>query len=220
MLAIEGGDFAEGRVTEALEEVYELGVRVIQPAHRRINEFSNIQTAGERYDGLPGSGKRFIREMNRLGIIVDIAHLHLGSIEEVMSVSTTPVLLSHTFGVSQALLDSGRVTKRAVNPRAIRQIAEKDGVIGIWNVATRRVKDVQGYAGRFAIVRRHAGSARHVALGTDLGGPPAAMKSYRELPELIAVLVDRHGFSVENVEGILGDNFLLLLELAVAGRSA
>ena len=66
MLAVEGGDFLEGRI-ERVAEAYASGVRSIQLTHYRINELGDIQTDPPRYGGLTPFGLDVIREMNRLG---------------------------------------------------------------------------------------------------------------------------------------------------------
>ena len=74
ILALEGGGFAEGRL-EAIEEAYKMGVRVIQPGHNYPNSFTDLQRKKPKHGGLGPEGKNFIQELNRLGIIVDSAHM-------------------------------------------------------------------------------------------------------------------------------------------------
>src|SRR5262249_40227463 len=66
ILAVEGGDFLEGRL-ERVEEAHGKGVRSIQLVHYRVNELGDIQTEAPRHNGLTPFGREVIREMNRLG---------------------------------------------------------------------------------------------------------------------------------------------------------
>lgn len=76
ILAIEGGDFAKGR-TGAIEKAYKMGVRVIQPGHYYPSGLTDIQKkkSKPKHGGLSAKGKKFIQELNRLGIIVDASHM-------------------------------------------------------------------------------------------------------------------------------------------------
>src|SRR5213594_3887214 len=95
ILAVEGGDFLEGRI-ERVEQAYDRGIRCIQLTHYRVNELGDIQTEAPRHGGLTPFGRDVIREMNRLGLIVDVAHLTFDGVRTAVAVSTKPMILSHT----------------------------------------------------------------------------------------------------------------------------
>ena len=73
MLAIEGCDFLEGDL-DRLDAMEARGVRSIQLTHYLVNETGDIQTAPPVHGGLTPFGADVVRRMNRLGIIVDVAH--------------------------------------------------------------------------------------------------------------------------------------------------
>jgi len=81
ILAVEGGDFLEGRI-DRVQEAYTAGVRSIQLTHYRINELGDIQTDPPRHNGLTPFGLDVIREMNRVGMVVDVAHLTLEGVKQ------------------------------------------------------------------------------------------------------------------------------------------
>ena len=95
ILAIEGGDFLEGRI-DRVQEAWDRGVRSIQLTHYRINELGDIQTEPPRHGGLTPFGQDVIREMNRLGMVVDVAHLTLDGVRQAVGITRKPLLLSHT----------------------------------------------------------------------------------------------------------------------------
>src|SRR6185295_5376250 len=73
LLAIEGGDPLEGDLSR-VQVFFDRGVRVLQLMHYRINEIGDIQTDYPRHNGLTGFGREVVREMNKLGMVVDTAH--------------------------------------------------------------------------------------------------------------------------------------------------
>jgi membrane dipeptidase len=73
VLAVEGCDFLEGRV-DRVQEAFDRGIRSLQLVHYRANEVGDIQTEAAVHGGLTPFGRDSVREMNRLGIVVDVAH--------------------------------------------------------------------------------------------------------------------------------------------------
>ena len=204
LIAIEGGDFLEGR-PERVEEAYRHGVRSIQLVHDRINELGDVQTEVSRHGGLTAFGQDVVREQNRLGMIVDVAHLTFAGVKEVAKVTTKPILLSHSM-----LGDGGG---RSISSGHAKAVAETGGVIGVFSAGE---KTLRGYINRFRRLADVVG-AEHVGIGSDMGsrGPFYVFKSYRKLPALAQGLLDK-GFSASETAGILGGNFLRVFR-AVSG---
>lgn len=199
ILAVEGGDFLEGKI-ERVAEAHRRGVRSIQLVHYRVNELGDIQTEAAMHGGLTDFGKDVIREMNRLGVVVDLAHLTQDGVRQAMAVSTKPVILSHT--VLQTPL------ARSISSEHARLVADKGGVIGIFPVNST----YHGVAGYITHIERMIAVAGvdHVGIGTDMDGisPPSfvAWDDYAEWPSLGAALLTR-GRSRADVAKILGGNF-------------
>ena len=202
-LAVEGGDFLEGRI-ERVREAYERGVRSIQLTHYRINELGDIQTEAARHGGLTPFGKDVIREMNRLGMVVDIAHLTLDGTRAAAAVTRKPLLLSHT------VLHTSFA--RSVSPEHARLVAGTGGVIGIFPVNSGGYYGLSGYAEHIVRMIKAVG-VDHVGIGTDIDGiaPPTfvAFDNYAEWPSITAALLAR-GYSREDVAKVSGGNFLRL----------
>jgi membrane dipeptidase len=210
ILAVEGGDFLEGRI-ERVPEAHDKGVRSIQLTHYRVNELGDIQTEPPRHGGLTPFGRDVIREMNRLGMLVDVAHLTLDGVRAAVAVTHKPLLLSHT------VLETG--SARSVSPEHARLVAGTGGVIGIFPVTSGGYHGLTGYVEQVVRMIRAIG-IDHVGLGTDMDGisPPSfvAFDDYAEWPSVTAGLLAR-GYSREEVAKVAGGNFLRLFrEVAAA----
>jgi membrane dipeptidase len=126
--ALEGADGLEGSL-DNLRELHRRGVRLVQLMHFVDNDIGSNQTPPKRDSGLTDFGRALVREANRLGIVVDLAHANTQTILDALDVSSQPILFSHT-GV-KARYDGDRY----ITDEEIRAIAAKGGVIGIWPAA-------------------------------------------------------------------------------------
>jgi membrane dipeptidase len=203
ILSVEGGDFLEGRI-ERVQEAWQRGIRSIQLTHYRINELGDIQTEPPRHGGLTPFGKDVIREMNRLGMVVDVAHLTLDGVRAAVEVSHKPLLLSHT------VLRTNWA--RSASPEHARLVAAAGGVIGIFPVNSGGYHGLSGYVEHIVRMVKTVG-VDHVGMGTDMDGisPPsfAALDDYSEWPSVTAALLAR-GYSREDVGKVAGGNFVRL----------
>jgi membrane dipeptidase len=201
ILAVEGGDFLEGRI-DRVQEAYTAGVRSIQLTHYRINELGDIQTDPPRYGGLTPFGLDVIREMNRLGMIVDVAHLTLDGVRGAVAVTRKPLLLSHT------VLYTGWA--RSVTAEHARLVAGTGGVIGIFPVTSGNYYGLTGYVEHIDRMIKTVG-IDHVGIGTDMDGisPPSFLSfdDYAEWPSVTGALLAR-GYSRDDVAKVAGGNFL------------
>jgi len=199
MFAIEGGDFLEGKLA-GVEDAQRRGVRSIQLVHYRVNELGDIQTEPPRHGGLTPFGLDVIREMNRLGMVVDLAHLTHDGVRQAVAVTKKPVILSHT------VLETPFA--RSVSREHARLVADNGGVIGIFPVNS----SYHGFSGYVTHIERmiEIVGVDHVGVGTDMDGisPPAfvAYDDYGEWPSIGAALLAR-GRSPQDVEKVLGGNF-------------
>ncbi|HEY3187683.1 MAG TPA: membrane dipeptidase, partial [Solirubrobacteraceae bacterium] len=160
VLAVEGGDFLEGRL-ERVQEAHARGIRSIQLVHYRVNELGDIQTEPTRHGGLSPFGRDVIREMNRLGMVVDMAHATLDGVRAAVETSSQPLILSHTVVDVPGLA-------RAVSREHARLIARGGGVVGVFPVSFGGA----GFGGYIDHLSRMADAVGidHVAVGTDMDG--------------------------------------------------
>ena len=96
LMGIEGGHAIENSLA-ALREFYRLGVRYMTLTHNNTNDWADSNRAAqEKHNGLTDFGKRVVREMNRLGMLVDVAHVSDKTMSDVLDVTTAPVIASHS----------------------------------------------------------------------------------------------------------------------------
>jgi len=200
LLAVEGCDFLEGRI-DRVQEAYDRGIRSLQLVHYRVNELGDIQTAQPVHGGLTAFGKEAVREMNRLGIVIDVAHARFEVVKGVVETTTQPIILSHS-----NIMESSNWA-RLISPEHARLVAGTGGVIGAMPIIFgRRSDDIAGYV-HFVSRLVDAAGIDHVGIGTDMDGigPGAIFTSYARWPSLAAALVD-HGYRPEEAAKILGGN--------------
>lgn len=124
MLAIEGGVAIQNNL--ALLRTYaRLGASSMTLTHTATIDWVDSSTDEERSGGLSAFGREVIREMNRLRMLVDLSHVSDKTIEQVVALSSQPVIASHS---SCRVLASHQ---RNLPDYLLRAIADKDGVVGI-----------------------------------------------------------------------------------------
>ncbi len=207
ILAAEGADFLEGRL-DRVQEAHDRGIRSIQLVHYNINAVADIQTEEPRHHGLTPFGANVIREMNRFGMIVDVAHATEQVTRDVADITTRPIILSHT-----ALRRTPRKYTRFIYADHARLIAETGGVIGVWPAGRG---GLERWTRRFRRLADIVGP-EHLAVGTDMDGlRNTVFDDYGELPNLAAALLAA-GFSKSEATGILGENFMRVFRKVATG---
>jgi membrane dipeptidase len=197
MLGIEGGHALEASL-ENLEKVYAAGVRMIGPTHFFDNELGG-SAHGENGAGLTEFGKEAVKKMNELGIFIDLAHSSPAIVDDVLALTSKPVMVSHT-GV-RAVLDS----QRNLSDEQIRKIAANGGIIGIafFDMAVG-VPELPNIIASIKHVRDLVG-VNYVALGSDYDGSVAVPFDITGLPLIVEGLMDA-GFSEEEIRAVMGEN--------------
>lgn len=197
MLGIEGGHALEGTL-ENLDKVYEAGVRMIGPTHFFDNELGG-SAHGQSGAGLTDFGKKVVSRMNELGIFIDLAHSSPAIVDDVLSLSSKPVMVSHT-GV-RAVLDS----QRNLSDAQIRKIAANGGIIGIafFDMAVGE-PELPNIIASIKHVRDLVG-VEYVALGSDYDGSVAVPFDITGLPLIVEGLMNA-GFSEQEIQAVMGEN--------------
>ena len=107
-----------------VETFYKLGVRMIGPVHSRNNQFADSATDIENpYGGLSPLGEELVKEANRLGMVVDGSHASQESLADMIRLSKTPVVLSHS-GTSAVYMHP-----RNIDDEHLKMLADNGGVI-------------------------------------------------------------------------------------------
>lgn len=207
VLTIEGGEAIEERL-ENLRLFHELGVKAMTLTWNDQNELASPAMA-RRDKGLSRLGRSVVREMERINMAVDVAHLSDASIDGVLDEISAPIFSSHTN--ARAVLKH----RRSLSDRHIREIARRGGVVGVNYYSPQlvergraRIEDIVKHIEHIAAV----GGIDCVALGSDFDGMgqdayPEGMNNWKDVPKLIAAL-QKAGFSESDIRKIACDNLL------------
>jgi membrane dipeptidase len=135
--SVEGSHFIEGHL-DRVEEVYKRGVRHLQLLHERddmVSPLGDVITSPAHLGGLTAFGAEVVKECNRLGIVVDLAHASPETVLGALKVATQPVLVSHTGLDSRTGKDSrmAEIMKpHLISKEHAKVVADAGGVIGVW----------------------------------------------------------------------------------------
>ncbi len=223
ILSLEGADSI--RTLDDLEIAHEYGLRALGPAHYGIGRYA----LGHDQDGpISENGKELLREMDRLGIILDVTHLCEQSFWEAIDLFNGPLWASHHN--CRSLVDD----PRQLNNDQIKVLADRGAVIGmafdVWMIVpgwqrgsttheNRPGANLEAVADHIDHVCQLLGTSIHTGIGTDLDGgfgkeqAPEDMNTIADLQKLHQVLKNR-GYSRTALEGIFSGNFLNFLETA------
>jgi len=116
---------------DLLRAFYEAGVREIGLTHARTNAAGHggiFAASGSSPEGLTPFGRDLVRECERLGVIVDLAHINPAGFKEIVDLTTKPLIVSHTN--ARKFYD----VERNINDEQIKMIGQRRGVIGINSV--------------------------------------------------------------------------------------
>ena len=122
LLGMEGGHAIENSLG-ALRAYYRLGVRYMTLTHNVTLDWADAAMDVPRHNGLTPFGKEVVREMNRLGMIVDISHVTPKVMHDVLDIADAPVMFSHSS--ARALTDH----PRNVPDDVLRRLAGNGGVV-------------------------------------------------------------------------------------------
>jgi membrane dipeptidase len=234
LIGVEGGHTIENSI-EHLRELHRRGVRYMTLTWNNGTEWAGAAAGlnGTRSGGLTERGREIVREMNRLGILVDISHVSDSTFFDAVATSQYPVIASH----SSARAINGH--RRNMSDAQLRAVARNGGVVNV-NFYSAFIDPVflakaDSLAGNDAAIRalprpalatlldhfehiiRVAG-IDHVGLGSDFDGVggllPQGMDDVTRLPLIAQGLLDR-GYSETDVRKVLGGNMLRVMERAI-----
>lgn len=122
LIGVEGGHTIENSL-ETLAEFHDRGARCLGLTHTEANDWADSATDEPRHGGLTPFGESVVREMNRLGMLVDLAHTSVDTMHHVLRVSKAPVIFSHASTYTVA------PHPRNVPDDVLRQLAKNRGLI-------------------------------------------------------------------------------------------
>jgi len=165
--AIEGGHFLQGHV-ERVQEAYGRGLRHFGLLHDSDASvpLGDVYTNPPRYGGLTAFGSAVIKECNRLGILIDLAHANMQTTEAALKITTRPVIISHT-GLDTQLGNNPSMAQmmrpRLISKEQAKVVANAGGLVGVWTHLSDTPLD---YARNIRALVDVIG-VDHVCIGTD-----------------------------------------------------
>src|SRR5437868_15395317 len=109
--------------------MYKDVVRSVQLVHYAPNALGDLQTEAPQHEGLSKAGKDVVKKMNRLGMVIDVAHASFKTVQDVAEATDSPIILSHSV---LKMEDDRPIAKRAITPEHAKTVAKTGGVIGMW----------------------------------------------------------------------------------------
>jgi len=196
----EGADFLDGDLG-GLAEVFDAGTRAITLVHYRVNELGDIQTEEPKHGGLTPFGAEVVLEMNRLGMIVDLAHASFATTVGALEVSTKPVVISHSH-----LAGPGADHPRLLSEEHASVVADAGGLVGAWPAGVTATT-LGEYVDEICRLVELIG-VDHVAIGTDMDANyKPVVTEYAQFNDVAGILAER-GFNPSEVDQMLGANVL------------
>ncbi len=207
-LGIENG-YAIGSDIENIRRFKEMGVVYITLCHNGDNDICDSCKGESEHCGVSDFGERVIREMNRLGIMVDVSHAADQTVRDALEISATPIIASHSS--ARALCNH----PRNLPDELIEAIAERGGVVQV-TIYDEFVKEgggalLQDFIAHINYVANLAG-IDHVGIGTDFDGD-GGIAGCNAANELIAITMAlyKEGYSDEEIAKIWGGNILRVM---------
>ncbi|HKW14052.1 MAG TPA: membrane dipeptidase, partial [Candidatus Krumholzibacteria bacterium] len=197
VLSIEGMHAIDGDLAR-VDSLFAAGYRIFGLTHMFDNDIGG-SASGWHKRGLTPLGRRVVARIDALGGIIDLAHASRATIEDVLAITSRPVLVSHTG------LTSICAGPRNLDDELARRIAQHGGMIaiGFWKAAVCG-KDTRAIARAI----RHAievVGADHIALGSDFDGGVPVPFDAADMSMLTAALLDA-GLSRDQIRAVMGEN--------------
>ncbi|MEO0440856.1 MAG: dipeptidase [Pseudomonadota bacterium] len=203
MFSAEGLHTLEGQ-RENLEKFYNAGMRMAGLVHFFDNDLAGSMH-GEEKGGLTEFGREIVRDMEEMGMIVDIAHCSHQCVADILEMARRPVVSSHG-GVQEVC-----GVNRNLTDEEIRGVAATGGIIGLgyWDGAMCDT-DPKSVAKAVLHVRNLVG-IEHAALGSDFDGAVTTRFDTSGIVHVTQALIDA-GLSEEEIRAVMGGNALRVLE--------
>lgn len=222
MIGVEGGHSIENSL-QALRELYRRGARYMTLTHSKTLGWADSATDEPLNNGLSPFGQEVIREMNRLGMLVDLSHVSEKCMRDALAITQAPVIYSHSS--ARAICDH----PRNVSDELLRMTADNGGVVMVnfmsgYVVPTDHLEADRNARGTCGTVCDHiehiikVAGVDHVGIGSDYDGVsrlPAGLEDVSCYPRITEELV-RRGYSESEIHKILGGNVLRVLRQAEA----
>jgi membrane dipeptidase len=226
---VEGAQFIEGHL-DRVEEVYKRGLRHLQLLHMRddmVSPLGDLNTDPPHLGGLTAFGAQVVKECNRLGIVVDMAHASHETVLGALKVARQPLVISHTN------IDTwtGKNPKMAemMKPHLISKdhakvVADAGGIVGVWTHLTDSpaefVESIKAMVDAIGIDHVGIGSdtdllSSHVGQGTNSAWPGATSGFFN----VVVGEMLRQGFTPDEIGKVGGGNYCRVFDKVTAGHT-
>lgn len=165
--SVEGGHFLEGKL-DRLGVAYDRGLRHLGLLHDSDASvpLGDVYTNSPRWSGLTQFGADIIKECNRLGILIDLAHANSETIAAALKLAASPIIISHTgldTQLGQNLNMASMMRPRLISNEQAKIVADAGGIIGVWtHLADTPLEYAQNMRALVDVI-----GVEHVCIGTD-----------------------------------------------------
>ncbi len=231
LIGMEGGHSIDGSVG-VLRDMYRLGARYMTLTHNVTLSWADSAMDAPVAHGLTPLGESILREMNRLGMLIDLSHVSAEVMQVALNVSAAPVIFSHSN--TRAVSD----VPRNVPDNILQQIPKNGGIVMVTFVPSFTSQEVADYGKKDAEYQKthpapHATVAQvadhidhiktiagidHIGIGADFDGIEAVIPGLEDTskyPNLIVELLKR-GYTDAEIRKITNENILRVLRGAEA----
>jgi membrane dipeptidase len=192
LIGMEGGNALNNSLA-VLRSFYALGARYITLTHSANLDWADASTDTAAHDGLTPFGVAVVREMNRLGMLVDLSHVSEATMNDALDATRAPVIFSHSSAF--ALAD----TPRNVPDAVLRRVTENGGVVMVTFVPGFISQEIRDWS-QARIVERD----RLVALGRDEAGVAAGLTAWAEANPTPVATLSQVADHIEHVRDVAG----------------
>jgi membrane dipeptidase len=225
LIGMEGGHSIDSSLA-ALRMMFALGARYMTLTHSANVPWADASPGPAVLGGLSKFGEEVVREMNRLGMLVDLSHVHPETMEDALRVTEAPVIFSHSS--AKAICN----VHRNVPDNVLQLVAKNGGVVMVTFVPGFISQEVANYDARAAAERtgaapkatlqqvadhidhiRKVAGIDHIGLGGDFDGISSVIVGLEDVstyPALTAELLKR-GYKDDDIKKILGLNVLRVM---------
>lgn len=221
LIGVEGGHTVSSSLS-VLRQMYRLGARYMTLTHRcdktgwstdaaAASASSTLATANAP-DVLSEYGKKVIREMNRLGMMIDLSHSSDATVRAVLNETRAPIIFSHATARSVCNVSQN------IDDDVLRAVAFNDGIIMIsFNailLACGQPASIQSIVDHLNHVR-HVAGIKHIGIGSGFDGfdvTPIGLEDVSKYPYLFAELLNDPTWSEDDIRLVAGGNILRVLQ--------